>query len=88
MIKALKLSWITRILATENMQWKFYLNERLRHLGGIELFLQCNFDKKLVQNLNLSQFYKELLIIWANNIKAYDKIEMDISEILWNNKNI
>ena len=52
-IKALRLSWIPRILDERKGAWKSYFNFQLRNQGGVFL-LSCNYD---VNDLNLNPYW-------------------------------
>ena len=59
MIKALRLSWLKRIVDPEYSNfWKVYLNYLLQNEGGLFL-IQCNYD------INEITFYRELLEWWS-----------------------
>ena len=60
-IKALRLSWIPRILDERKGA---YFNFQLKNHGGVFL-LSCNYDVNDL-NLNLTGFYAELLLWWAD----------------------
>ena len=84
-IKALRLSWIPRILDERKGAWKSYFNFQLKNHGGVFL-LSCNYDVKDL-NLNLTGFYAELLIWWADFRMSF--FDMSRAEnIIWNNKEI
>ena len=62
MIKALRLSWLKRIMDAEWSDfWKLYLDYLLSKQGVLFIF-QCNYD---VNQINIpSSFYNELLSWW------------------------
>ena len=62
-IKALRLSWIPRVLDEREGPWKSYLLFHLKHYSGIFL-LKCNYDVNDL-NVRLSGFYLEMLKWWA-----------------------
>ena len=60
-IKALRLSWIPRILdSTKKGPWKSYFNHYLKPSGGTFL-LKCNYEFKDLTTL-LNDFYSDLLL--------------------------
>jgi len=63
-IKALRLSWILRILDERKGTWKSYFNFLLRNHGGAFL-LSYNYDVNDL-SLNRTGFYAELLLWWAD----------------------
>jgi hypothetical protein len=70
-IKALRLSWILRILDERKGTWKSYFNFHLRNYDGAFL-LSCNYDVNYdVNDLNLSGFYAELLLSWADFRRSF-----------------
>ena len=68
-IKALRLSSILRILDERKGTWKSYLNFLLGNYGGAFL-LSCNYDVNYI-NLNLTGFYAELLLRWADFRRSF-----------------
>jgi hypothetical protein len=84
-IKALRLSWIPRILDERKETWKSYFNFHLRNYGGAFL-LSCNYDVNDL-NLNLSGFYAELLLWWADLRRSFFDMSR-VENIIWNNKEI
>ena len=73
-IKALRLSWILRLLDEKEGPWISYLNYNLKKYGGCFLF-RCNYDVNDL-DLSLSKFYLQLLRWWADFRK----------NVIWNNK--
>ena len=62
-IKALRLSWIPRLLDEREGPWISYLKYNLKNYGGRFLF-RCNYDVNDL-DLSVSNFYLELLRWWA-----------------------
>lgn len=86
MIRALRLSWLKRILDVDcSGFWKDYLNYALSNQGGSLFFLQCNYDTKQI-NIS-STFYKELLLWWSD-LREFVDPDRGHKYILWNNKEI
>ena len=59
--KSLKLAWISRLLADEQKStesWKTIPNYKY---GGLNFILRCNYDKKILEQIDLPQFYKLIL---------------------------
>ena len=85
MIKALRLSWLKRIMDVEcSGFWKLYLDYLLSKQGGLFIF-QCNYD---VNQINIpSSFYNELLSWWSGLRESADP-ERGYKFIIWNNKDI
>ena len=63
-IKAIRLSWISRVLDERVGPWKSYFTFHLKKYGGT-LLLKCNYDVRDL-NLSLNGFYQQLLEWWAD----------------------
>ena len=63
-IKALRLSWIPRVLDERVGPWKSYFEFHLKKYGG-SLLLKCDYDVRDL-NLRLNGFYQQLLSWWAD----------------------
>ena len=85
MIKSLKLTWISRLVASEKRPWKNYLQQALQKAGGYKLFLRSNYDISRRKDLSLSSFYLEALKYWKD---LRDQCIINNDELIWNNKNI
>ena len=85
-IKALRLSWIPRILdSTRKGPWKSYFNHYLKPYGGTFL-LKCNYEfKDLTTSLN--GFYSDLLLWWEEFRNTFSDNNY-AQRIVWNNKDI
>ena len=82
-VKALRLSWLKRIVDVECCGfWKHYLTYLLSNKGGL-FFFECNYDVK--QTNILSIFYQELLSWWAE-LREIVYPDRGHEYILWNNK--
>jgi len=84
-IKALRLSWITRVIGEREGPWKSYLLFHLKKYGGVFL-LKCNYDVNDL-NLKLSGFYSEMLQWWVEFRNHFADINFS-PFIIWNNKDI
>ena len=85
-IKALRLSWIPRILdSTRKGPWKSYFNHYLKPYGGTFL-LKCNYEFKDLTTL-LNGFYSDLLLWWEEFRNTFSDINY-AQRIIWNNKDI
>ena len=84
-IKALRLSWITRVIGEREGPWKSYLLFHLKKYGGVFL-LKCNYDVNDL-NLKLSGFYSEMLQWWVEVRNHFADINFS-RYIIWNNKDI
>ena len=63
--KSLKLAWISRLLADEHKSgesWKAIPNYFFERYGGLNFILRCNYDKKFLDQFELPQFYKLILL--------------------------
>ena len=58
-IKALRLSWITRVIGEREGPWKSYLLFHLKKYGGVFL-LKCNYDVKGAQSRRFADFWSKL----------------------------
>ena len=86
MVKSLKLSWISRIRDNFEPTWKRILEFSMKPVGGLDLFLRCNFDLDMVSALNLPNFYKEVLEIFLKDVRLNKSVPSP--PILWNNRDI
>ena len=59
-VKALRLSWIGRLLSESNNAWKAIPNAYFNRYGGLSFLLKCNYNTKKLDT-NISLFYSELL---------------------------
>ena len=84
-IKALRLSWIPRVLDERVGPWKSYFVFHLEKYGG-SLLLKCNYDVRDL-NLRLNSFYQQLLSWWADFRNAFADINY-AQYVIWNNKDI
>ena len=85
-VKALRLSWIGRILSDSNDNWKAIPNHYLEKHGGLSFLLKCNYDIKYLDN-RLPSFYRELLRFFHELRSQYES-PLKRGFILWNNKEI
>ena len=76
MLKALKLTWIPRLLRTSNnSNWCIIPKHYFKRMGGLNFLLRCNYDAKFINDLPL--FYKKILEFF-NELKtlySYDQQE-------------
>ena len=84
-IKAIRLSWISRIIDERVGPWKSYFTFHLKKYGGT-LLLKCNYDVRDL-NLSLNGFYQQLLEWWADFRNAFSDINY-AHYVIWNNKEI
>ena len=74
MLKALKLTWIPRLLRTsDNSNWCITPKHYFRQMGGLNSLLRCNYDTNYFNDLPL--FYKKILEFF-NELKtlySYDQ---------------
>jgi hypothetical protein len=84
-IKALRLSWIPRLLDEKEGPWISYLKYNLKEYGGCFLF-RCNYDVNDL-DLNLSKFYLQLLRWWADFRCSFSDLNYS-QNVIWNNKDI
>ena len=84
-IKALRLSWIPRILDEREEPWKSYFRFCLKKYGG-DCFLKCNYDIGDL-DLELNCFYFELLVWWAEFRNTFSDVNYS-RYVIWNNKDI
>ena len=84
-IKALRLSWIPRVLDERVGQWKSSFVFHLEKYGG-SLLLKCNYDVRDL-HLRLNSFYQQLLSWWADFRNAFADINY-AQFVIWNNKDI
>ena len=84
-IKALRLSWIPRLLDEKEGSWISYLKYNLKKYGGCFLF-RCNYDVNDL-DLSLSKFYLQLLRWWADFRCSFSDVNYS-QNVIWNNKDI
>ena len=84
-IKALRLSWIPRLLDEREGPWISYLKYNLKSYGGCFLF-RCNYDVNDL-DLSVSNFYLELLRWWAEFRSSFADVNYS-ENVIWNNKDI
>ena len=91
MAKSLKLAWISRFLKVDMLSrkenWKIIPDYFLRKHGGLNFLLRCNYDKKLINQIDIPAFYKQLLLYFLElkNLYGYSNGQ---EFILFNNKEI
>ena len=85
-IKALRLSWIGRLLNNSKDTWQGIPNHYFDKHGGLLFLLNCNYS---VKNLDtkIPLFYRELLEFFQDLRGLYDD-PLQREFILWNNKEI
>ena len=84
-IKALRLSWIPRLLDHKEGPWISFLKYNLKKYGGCFLF-RCNYDVNDL-DLSLSKFYLQLLRWWADFRCSFSDVNYS-QNVIWNNKDI
>ena len=84
-IKALRLSWIPRLLDEREGPWISYLKYNLKNYRGCFLF-RCNYDVNDL-DLSVSKFYLELLRWWVKFRSSFSDVNYS-QIVIWNNKDI
>ena len=88
--KSLKLAWISRLLAVDygsGESWKAIPNYFFERYGGLNFILRCNYDKKFLDQIELPQFYK-LILLYFLELKEFFPNQSGQEQILFNNKDI
>ena len=88
--KSLKLTWIFRLLSDEHKSgesWKTIPNYIFEKYGGLNFILRCNYDKKFVNQIELPQLYK-LILLYFLELKESFPNQSGQEQILFNNKDI
>ena len=85
MFKALSLTWIPRILASDKRNWCTIPNHFLKKMGGLKFFLRCNYDATFYNDL--PTFYKRILDSF-NELKTLYNYYQKQDIVLFNNKEI
>lgn len=88
--KSLKLAWISRLLTDEptcRESWKTIPNYFFEKCGGLNFLLRCNYDKHFLEQIDLPQFYK-LILLYFLEIKESFPNQSGQELILFNNKDI
>ena len=86
MVKALRLSWISRFLLGSDESWKAIPKSYFTKLGGLPFILKCNYNTKKLSE-KLPTFYRELLDYFADLRNNFEDMHQK-TFILWNNKDI
>ena len=60
MIKALRLSWVNRLLSNSKETWKAVPNFNFEKFGGLPFLMNCNFETSKLPQTILT-FYSKLL---------------------------
>lgn len=85
MVKALRLSWLKRIIDDScSGFWKLYFNDLLSSNGGLFVF-NSNYA---VDNLNISNFFYFELLLWWSELRDLVDSDGEYKYILWNNREI
>ena len=85
MMKALRLSWLKRIVDVDcSSFWKSYLRLLLTNQGGFFL-IECNYD---VKKLDISSFFYYELLLWWSELRDIADPVNNHRYIIWNNKEI
>ena len=88
--KSLKLAWISRLLAVDygsGESWKAIPNYFFERYGGLNFILRCKYDKKFLDQIELPQFYK-LILLYFLELKEFFPNQSGQEQILFNNKDI
>ena len=84
MLKALKLTWIPRLLRTlDNSNWCIIPKHYFKRMGGLNFLLRCNYDTNFFNDLPL--FYKKILEFF-NELKTLYSYDQKQELILFKNK--
>ena len=93
-ITALKMKWIKNLVDENDANWKLIPRYFLREFGSNCLIFYCNLDTiKVINIVNVSEFYKDLLNIWIktkHESTSYEVINFEgiRKQIIWGNKSI
>ena len=82
MIKALRMTWIPRLLKEGHQSWKTVPDHFFKRYGGLEFILSCNYNVKFFENL--PNFYKDILLYFSELKTLYNHDNM-CETILFNN---
>jgi len=86
LLKALKLTWILRLLCTlDNSNWCIIPEHYFRSKGGLNFLLRCNYDTNYFKDL--SPFYKKILNFF-HELKTLYSYDQKQELVLFNNKDI
>jgi len=86
LLKALKLTWILRLLRTlDNSNWCNIPEHYFRSKGGLNFLLRCNYDTNYFKDL--SPFYKKILNFF-HELKTLYSYDQKQELVLFNNKDI
>ena len=90
-LKALKLSWIKRLLDSNLHPWKTLAAKLLESVRGIKIFHSNLSISRECQKVftSLPTFYKQLIEIWElTSIGTCDEPSFIFNRSVWNNKHI
>ena len=85
-VKALRLSWIGRLLNDTHDTWTAILNYHFEKHGGLLFLLSCNYSVKNLDS-RIPLFYRELLG-YFQELRSSCEDPLKREFILWNNKEI
>ena len=85
-MKALRLSWISRLLNDSNAAWNAIPDSFFNRYVGLSFLLKCNYNSKHLDK-SVSSFYLELLDHFKE-LRSYFQDEYNSDLILWNNQDI
>ena len=85
-MKALRLSWIGRLLNDSNAAWNAIPSSFFNRYGSLPFLLKCNYNSKHLDK-SISSFYLELLD-YFKELRSYFQDEYNSDLILWNNQDI
>ena len=90
-LKALKLSWIKRLLDSNFHPWKTLAAKLLEPVGGTKIFhSNLSMSRECHKRLtSLPTFYKQLIEFWElTSIGICDEPSFILNQSVWNNKHI
>ena len=92
-MKALKLSWIKRLLDSNFHRWKILAAKLLEPVGGTKIFHSNLSVSKQCHKVftSLPTFYKQLIEFWeltSIGICDHDEPSLILNQSVWNNKHI
>ena len=92
MNKALKASWVKRLINDTDSPWKIIPNCTTQQYGGLKFLLACNYSTKELKLNSVPPFYREVLKICEEIKRKKLEVYQDSIDphdiIIWNNSDI
>ena len=71
------------MINSTNAAWKSMLQHKMKKVGGLDLFLRSNYTTKIINDLEVPTFYKELFNVFLVDLRQKKSLCGPMK--LWNN---